>query len=66
MINFVFGLALSGFPADSDSSVLSRSASDPSHEKSMEVMARKASDHEGKSSPVDPKKAGKRDRLIRD
>ncbi|KAJ6388594.1 hypothetical protein OIU77_027035 [Salix suchowensis] len=46
---------------DSDSSVLSRSASDPSHEKSMEIMARKASDHEGKGSPVDPKKAGKRD-----
>ncbi|KAJ6326698.1 hypothetical protein OIU78_013727 [Salix suchowensis] len=46
---------------DSDSSLLSRSASDPSHEKSMEIMARKASDHEGKGSPVDPKKAGKRD-----
>ena len=61
MINFVFGLASLGFSADSDSSVLSRSASDPSHEKSMEIMARKASDHEGKGSPVDPKKAGKRD-----
>ncbi|XP_011022601.1 PREDICTED: probable membrane-associated kinase regulator 2 [Populus euphratica] len=44
---------------DSDSSVLSRSASDPSHEKSLEIMARKASDHEGKGSSVDPKRAGK-------
>lgn len=44
---------------DSDSSVLSRSASDPSHEKSMEIMARKPSDHDGKGSSVDPKRAGK-------
>ncbi|KAJ7004170.1 hypothetical protein D5086_007035 [Populus alba] len=44
---------------DSDSSVLSRSASDPSHEKSMEIMARMPSDHEGKGSSVDPKRAGK-------
>ncbi|KAJ6933683.1 membrane-associated kinase regulator 2 [Populus alba x Populus x berolinensis] len=44
---------------DSDSSVLSRSASDPSHEKSMEIMARMPSDHEGKGSSLDPKRAGK-------